>query len=239
MKNLLTIILCTMTIVMVSCEKANTKLEVTPGTVSLYANGTKQLTTTPSTGVTFSSEDKFYAEVSSDGLVKANKVGRTNIKVTSKNQTSFVPVTIMPKYTLYPELESIVGAPVSKMTSILGTNYKQGITSSGDISYTYAEYNNYTYGIVCTFKNGVCNNIGTIVSTTYLNQFCDYLIERYTVAGMQNDYYFFLDHDQKTIISMTLYNAYYMMAIYIPYSGSKASEVDYETVVEELRSIEL
>lgn len=236
MKKLFSISICLCALVLASCEKAS-QLSVEPSSISLYTEGTKQLNVTPSKGVTYDSVDDFYASVSNTGLVTANKVGKTYIRVTSKSSSTSIPVTVMPKYTLYPEVESLVGQSVSKMTSVLGTNYKQGTTSSGETSYTYANYNTYAYGIVCTFKNGVCTSVGTIVSTTHLSKFCDYLIERYYVAGMQNDYYFFLDHDKKVVITMTLYNAYYMMAIYMPYTSSKAA-ADTESVAEVLRQIE-
>lgn len=54
---------------------------------------------------------------------------------------------------------------------------------------------------------------------------------------MQNDYYFFLDHDKKVVITMTLYNLSYMMAIYMPYTSSKSGEINFEEIAEQYRQM--
>lgn len=214
MKRIIPISCALFALLLSSCQKS-TPLTVDPSEIVLYSEGTKQITANPSDGVTFTSEDEFYAKVDANGLVTANRVGKTNIRVSSDNGTATIPVTVMSKYSLYPELEPIVNSPVSTMTKILGSNYQQGTSSKGETTYTYANYNSYTTGIVATFSNGVCSYIGVVIPTSNLTMFVDYLLERYAVAGMQNDYYFFLDHDKKVVITMTLYNLNYMMALYM------------------------
>lgn len=236
MKKVLFVLSAACALMMSSCQKS-TPLTVDPSEIVLYSEGTKQITANPSDGVTFTSEDEFYATVDANGLVTANKVGNTNIKVTSSNGMATIPVTVMSKYSLYPELEPIVNAPVSTMTKILGSNYQQGTSSKGETTYTYANFNSYTTGIIATFSNGVCSNIGVVIPTSNMTMFVNYLKERYTVAGMQNDYYFFLDHDKKVVITMTLYNLSYMMAIYMPYTSSKSGEFNFEEIAEQYRQI--
>lgn len=236
MKRISTIALCILA--MVSCQKS-TPLTVTPDSITVYSEGTAQISANPADGVTYTVKDGFYAEVDANGLLTGKKVGKTEVTVSSSNGLVNVPVTVLSKYTLYPELESLIGASSSKVTSVLGTGYTESTNSKGQKTYTYTEYNNYTFGIVVTFNGSTCSDIGVVISTKYLTQFVNYLKERYNVAGMQNDYYFFLDHDQKVVITMTLYNASYMMAIYMPYSGTKAGNIDFSEIEETYRKLEI
>lgn len=222
----------------VSCQKS-TPLTVTPTSMTLYAEGTEQITATPAEGVTYTSSDEFYATVSETGLVTANKVGQTDIRVSSDNGMATIPVLVLPKYDLYPNLESLINAPVSRMEEVLGRDYTRDTSSSGETMYTYAYYNTYTTGILCSFENGVCTSIGVVVQTSHLTKFVNYLAERYSVAGMLNDYYFFLDHDRKVVVTMTLYNSSYMMAVYMPHDGTKSSGHDFEAAAGRFRSVEL
>ena len=104
-------------IISTSCQKDATPLSVTPESISMYTEMTKQITATPSEGVTYESVDPFYADVNESGLVTANKVGKTNITVKSPNGVKSVPVTVMPKYTLYDDLTPYVNASLSTITS--------------------------------------------------------------------------------------------------------------------------
>lgn len=234
MKRIFAIALCV--VAMASCQKS-TPLTVSPDSITVYSEGTAQLSATPADGVTYSVKDDFYAKVDANGLVTGKKVGKTEVTVSSGNGLVNVPVTVLSKYTLYPELESLIGASTSKVTSVLGSNYKESTNSKGQKTYTYTNYNTFTFGIVVTFNGSTCSDIGVVISTTYLTQFVNYLKERYTVAGMQNDYYFFLDHDEKVVITMTLYNVNYMMAIYMPYTSSKAGEMDFSEIEETYRNL--
>lgn len=233
--------ICLLAIAAIACQKQSrpTPLTIEPSSVFLYYDGKQQLTANPAEGVTYSSEDEYYAEVDANGLVTGNKVGETNIVASSSNGTVTIPVTVVPQYTLYPELEPIVNASLSEMTSILGTSFRKS-SDDGKNTYTYKEYNNYTTAIVATFINGTCTEIGAIVPTTYVTKLTKYLKERYTVAGMQNDYFFFLNHDKTVMIAMAIYNARYMLAIYMPFTETKSDEIDdINTILESYRGLEV
>ena len=74
-------------------------MTVSPSEITLYAEGTKTITTNAS-NTTFSSKDEYYAVVDETGIVTANKVGKTAITVSGNGQTKEVPVTIVPQYDL-------------------------------------------------------------------------------------------------------------------------------------------
>lgn len=213
-------------VVAISCQKHSTPLTVEPSSISVYSGGTKQLLSHPAEGVTYSSADKYYAEVDENGLVTGNKVGNTNIIASSGNGTVTIPVTIMSQYSLYPELDPIVNSSKATMTNILGTDFTESTSDKGETVYTYKNYNTFTSGIVAIFVNGVCDNIGVLISTSHLTKFVSHLKERYIIAGMQNDCYFFLNHDKNVVITMALYNSRYMIALYTPYKGTRTGEKD-------------
>ncbi len=239
MKTLKLSIFCLLAISAIACQKKSTPLTVEPSAVVLYSEGKEQLTANPAEGVTYTSKDDFYAEVDANGLVTANKVGATEIVASSSNGTVRIPVGVLPAYVLYPELTQLVNSSLSAMTNLLGTNYERSTSEKGEPIYLYRDYNVYTAGIIASFSNGTCTGLCSIISTSYLTQFTKYLLERYTVAGKQNDYYFFLNHDKTVVIGMTLYNIKYMMAIYAPYTGTKSDQIDMDSIVERFRSLGL
>ena len=207
-----------------SCSKEETKkLEVTPTNITVYSEGTTQLTTNVD-DATFKSADDFYATVDEVGLVTGNKVGETEIVVSSAHGTVKVPVTIMNKYSLYPDVDGLIGKSASDVTNVLGTSYTTSTTSSGGTNYTYINPTSYAAGIVATIESGKCSAIGVLISTSNTSMLTKHLLERYSVAGMQNDYYFFLNHDKNVVIALNVYSASYLMVIYMPYSSSKSSE---------------
>ncbi len=224
-------------IVAIACQKQSTALTVEPSEVLLYSGGTKQLTAEPAEGVTYSSKDEFYAEVDASGLVTGNKVGETDIVASSSNGAATIPVTIMPQYSLYPELDPIVNASKSAMIEILGSGYTESTSDKGETLYAYKNYNTYAEVIFAIFSNDVCKSIGVLVSTSYLTKFTSYLKERYAVAGMQNDYYFLLNHDKDIVISLGLYNVSYLLAVYIPYTGTKSAENETAGILERYRNL--
>lgn len=210
---------------MISCQKS-TSLTVSPESIYLYSNETEKLSAYPSDNVKYTVKDDFYATVSSTGLVQANKVGETEIIVTSNNGRVDIPVTVIPQYSLYPELEPLIGSSVSWVTRALGGGYTEDKDSKGQKTHVYKNYNKYVYGIVVTFNGSTCSNIGVVVSTSYTSQLANYLKERYKLIGTQDNYYFFLDHSEDVTITLTVYSADYLTVIYNPNTISKSGKMD-------------
>lgn len=205
-----------------SCTKENTKtLEVTPNSIAVYSDGTKQLTTNVD-DASFSSNDDYYATVTSSGLVTGERVGETEIIVKSSAGTVKVPITILNKYSLYPDVDGLIGKSTTSMTRLFGSNFKLSTSSSGDLMYGYTNPTNYVDGIVFSVNGSKINSIGVIVSTSYTSMLTKHLLERYMVAGMQNDMYFFLNHDENVIIGFEVYSYQYLMVIYMERTSSKA-----------------
>ena len=77
--------LMTAVLVIAGCSKSEDgKLTLSANQVSLYSGDTKQVTVNDN--ATWSSKSEFVAEVSEDGIIKGNHVGKTIITATSDNE---------------------------------------------------------------------------------------------------------------------------------------------------------
>ena len=72
----------------------NTPLSVNPTSISLYVDGTLQLTTNKTKNITYNPTDYWYVDVSTNGLVTAKKKGNTSIKVSDGDHIVYVNVEI-------------------------------------------------------------------------------------------------------------------------------------------------
>ena len=215
MKKIVFYALCSM--VLFACDKVAPKLTVTPSDIVLYSEGSTQITTN-ATDASYLSQDEFYASVEPSGVVTANKVGNTEIIVNSSYGSASIPVTILPKYSLYPDIDGLVGKSLSEVTRVLGSNYEE----SKDGMIIYESPTSYCDYIGATFSGGKCENLLAVVSTSHTSMLTKALIERYLVAGMQNDYYFFLNHDKDVLITLTVYTSKYLAVLYMENTSAKS-----------------
>ena len=206
-------------------EKEEAKLEVNPSSVVVYSEGTQQLSTNVD-NVTFSTKDDYYATVSSSGLVTGERVGSTEIVVKSSIGSVEVPIVILHKYSLYPDVDRLIGKSISDMVNLFGSDYKTSTSSSGNLIYGYTYPTSYADAIMFMMEGTTINSIGVLVSTSYTSMITKHLLERYKVAGMQNDMYFFLNHDEDVIIGLEVYNYKYIMVLYMGRTSSKSMTYD-------------
>ena len=94
--------LMTAVLVIAGCSKSEDgKLTLSANQVSLYSGDTKQVTVNDN--ATWSSKSEFVAEVSEDGIIKGNHVGKTIITATSDNGEALCEVVVNAKYSTYTE----------------------------------------------------------------------------------------------------------------------------------------
>ena len=83
----------TAVLVIAGCSKSEDgKLTLSANQVSLYSGDTKQVTVNDN--ATWSSKSEFVAEVSEDGIIKGNHVGKTIITATSDNGEALCEVML-------------------------------------------------------------------------------------------------------------------------------------------------
>lgn len=192
-----------------SCEKNGAKsLTVTPEEIILYSEGTKQITTN-SDAATFTSKDEWYAEVDATGLVTAKRVGKTEIVVTAEGTSKSIPVEVRHQYNLYPDLDGFVGKSKSEVISEFGNSYTEG-----DNMITYKEYTQYA-SIGFSFENNKVKYAMVAVPTEYTTKLVNYLVERYAPVTMENDYYYFVNHDKNVCVVATLYSVSVWAVMYM------------------------
>jgi len=71
--------------------------------ISLYPEDKAQIDAISGYNIVFRSENDYLAMVSVNGLVSAEKVGKTIIEVTSNDRVVEVPVEVLGRYNLYPD----------------------------------------------------------------------------------------------------------------------------------------
>jgi len=183
-------------------------LTVSPDKINCYSQSTQQLTSNMS-DVTYSAEDEYYATVSESGLVTGEKVGSTNIIVTAENQSVKVPIKILPKYDLYPDVASLIGCQLSKITDVFGADYE------GKNSYiSYNEPTQYTETIMFKIENNICTSCFVLVPISYLSMLTSYIQERYTKTGTLNNNIYFYNHNKEVLISVSVYSLKYYSVFY-------------------------
>ncbi len=218
MKHTLKTILFTvlLTPFLTSCDDFAKPLIVTPSEIVLYSDGTKQITANLE-GATFTSKDEWYAEVDATGLVTANYVGETEIIVSAEGQTKSIPVLVRPAYVLYPDLDEFIGKSKSDVISTFG---QPDTENKNMIGY---EYNDYAPIVGFNFENGYVSQAAAFVPNKYMSKLASMIAERYAPIAMQNDEYWFINHDKDVIIGTMVYNVTYMGVLYSPYTESKAN----------------
>lgn len=228
MKKNFLIPLCGLIFLFSACEKVNVKeevkLEVTPESVVVYSEGTAQLSANVDDAI-FESSDTFYAKVDENGLVTGNRVGETEIVVSSSSGKVIVPVTIRHRYSLYPDVDVLIGKRASDVTNLLGSSYTKKTSSSGAVNYNYTDPTPYTDYITVTLTDGKCSGIGVLVDTKYTSMLTKHILERYALVDMENDIYYFVNHDMNVFIGLTVYSSSYLAVVYIPFSSTKSEGI--------------
>ena len=149
-----------------------------------------------------------------------------------------IQVSIIPRYTLYPDLDGLMGKSLTDITRVMGNSYQRTKDANGDTMIAYLNPTKYTelIGFTISKTTSLCSTIVVAVPTSYTSMLSKHLTERYSVVGMQNDYYFFLNHDNNVMIGLTVYSASLISLVYMNNSSTKTSEIiDYLWLRQQMR----
>lgn len=178
-----------------------TDFKVTPSSVSMYYDGTKQLSAPGATS--WKTSNDFVAGVDNNGLVTGRHIGTTQITASDGKSSDICTVTIKPKYSLYD-------------TPILNWGYSKSQIKSLETHSLLEEkdesvYYNYSFGsTTCIlsygFKEGKLNAILLMMpfkSSLLLNT-AYYITERFQPFYKDGDNFWFIDamdvKDSKTAL---------------------------------------
>ena len=175
----------------VSCgddDDSDSTLVVTPSSVSMHFEDTKQLKADGATKWTTS--DEFVAKVDSKGLVTGNHVGKAQIIASNGSSSGKCEIEITPEYSLYDDPYINWEASMSMVKS----SVKKELTDSDEESLTYKYYiGNDICLMAYIFEDNKLKSILTLFSYTYYLRAGYYLIERFQPVYAGDDYYGFAD----------------------------------------------
>lgn len=219
-------IFLTFLLAVVSCKKDEpvVVLTVLDENIELYAGQTYQIAPTGGSNFTYISDNNYVADVSSSGLVTANKVGRAKILVTSSAGSVPVYLKVEAKNNLYSEPITDWNLTKNEIISRLGT--PQSVTESS-ISYTssnpaiilYA----YSFDILSKLKGS-----GVAVFSSYVDSLSEFLEERYKFYDSSGDIIMYIngnDYNSATIIvGVTVANDGSLLVAYVKRAGQKSNQ---------------
>lgn len=217
-------IFCALTVLFsltaVSCsddDDNDTALELNTTKVSLYQDGTKQMSVKDNRSVTWTVDDDFVAKVDDDGLLTALFVGETRVKATdSKGKSAYASVIVNPRYNTYKEPYVEWGASRSEVLShdtreVSSEDETLVVLNGGSDA---AELVSYGFG-----ESGL-EAVIVIVKTSYSAEIMKFLGERYQPLGVSDEIYMFTNG--KVVVGLKVQTYKYLMLTYIPYTANKS-----------------
>lgn len=177
-------------ILIVSCSKdeSQTKLTVLTESIKLSTNETYQIEVESSAEIKYSSLNDYHATVDKNGLVKAKKVGKTEINVFNVNDTVRIAMEIEPMVTIIEE-------PQQSEFKIAKRDFLKthGIADYSENNfYVYFEEN---FERLYEFKNDELFYIGYILYMDYYSyhDVDGFLMERYRWLEQYRDIDFYIN----------------------------------------------
>lgn len=203
-----------------SCTKEKT-ITLSDTSITLHHGETHQIPAQCDNPITYTSANEYHAKVSSTGLITAQYVGSTTIRLSSDDDTKNFNVTVAPQSNLYPEPNIRMGATRSSVISSLGT---PDYTDANSIGYT--SYSTNASFLIVLFDNSNCvKSYAVVVGTSHTNSLRTFLGERYVYVGTSGGTTFYrngLTPSSSTLaIGMEVYDLSYWMVAYLPYNGKE------------------
>lgn len=196
-------------------------LELNTTKVSLYQDGTKQMSVKDNRSVTWTVDDDYVAKVDADGLLTAMFVGETRVKATdSKGKTAYASVVVNPQYNTYKE--PYVGWGASK-SEVLSHDTREVSSESEtlvvlDGGSDAAELVSYGFG-----ESGL-EAVIVIVKTSYSAEIVKFLGERYRPVGANDEIVMF--SNDNVLVGVKVQNYKYLLITYIPNTTNKSLSLE-------------
>lgn len=174
----------------VSCSKdddeTDTQVVISPSSMSLYYEDTKQLTANNATK--WEAEDEFVAEVDNNGLVTGGHVGTTKIIASNDKSSAICEITVLPKYNLYDTPILDWNASVSTIES-KETHKSSGSNSGTMLGYDYTKSSSNPCAVIYEFKNDKLCSVSVVIDCLWHGDAANYLLERYQPVYSDNTSY--------------------------------------------------
>lgn len=218
MKRLSFIVMAVIAFSLMGCQKE--KLIILSMTSKTMHHGeTYMISAQCDNPITYTSANEYHAKVSSSGLITAQYVGNTTIRLTSDDDSKTFSVTVSPISNLYPEPNIKLGDTRGAVISKLG---QPDATTTDGIG-----YNNYSekapmLAVLFDASNRV-KGYGIMVLSAYSSELSTFIRERYAYVTMSGSSPIFINSltaaGATLIVGYEYYNTNYWMVTYLPYSG--------------------
>lgn len=219
MKKILVLLL---SIIIVSCTEKEQFVTLVESDVTLFFDGSKQLTVTYSSdemkskSYLYTSTDTTVVRVSSTGFVNGVSLGTAKVKIATPDgkYSDECNFKVNPKSILYKEPNKSFGSSISIIKSTESrTLIKEDATSliytdaDSDVRYLIYlfENNQLEYSLVLLTEN-------TLVATEVVT----FLMERYEYSGESQQVYFFTDRKSKVNLGLSVDDELGLCVIYMP-----------------------
>ena len=235
MRKLSFVLMAVIAISFMGCKKEKLiTLSITSTT--LHHGETYQISAQCENPITYSSANEYYAKVSAEGLVTAQYVGNTTIKLHSEEDDRTFTVIVAPESNLYPEPNIRFGETKNSVISKLGT--PDATTDSG------IGYNDYSPNapmlLVMLDDNDCVDDYAVIVETAHSSELSTFLSERYKFIGYSDGLFGYMNglttESATMLIGSKLYNTSYWITLYMP--NDSKSAVDNVRIEELLKMLE-
>ena len=233
MRRITIVLIAAIAISFMGCNKEKL-ITLSTTSTTLHHGETYQIPAECENPITYSSANQYHAKVSSSGLVTAQYVGKTTIRLESEDDSKTFTVTVSPKSQLYPEPNIRFGETKSSVISKYGT---PTTTNSG------IGYNNYSTNapilLVTLDGNDCVTGYALAVKSAYTSELADFLGERYATIGYDDDVSYYrngLSASTSTMaVALTLYNVNYWLVAYLPYdSKGDINKIDMDALLKML-----
>lgn len=211
------------------CSKDDASgLSISKSEITIKSDQTETIVVLPdASGCTFTSENKYIANVSSEGKVTAITVGTTYVSVSNsvQNFSAKCKVTVTPVYNLYKE--PYLGFGATKSTVKATEDRSLASEKSTGLIYT-GENSNVSFVLYLFDGSGKMTGASVVFPINRMYATVDFLSERYIPIGYVDGYGIFMSNDEKMGVSITVYNTSYLMAVYAPKTSTKSSNSNIE-----------
>ena len=236
MKNIKFLGLLLVSVLFFSCENSQEtkKPYLSETTLNLYVGDSETLYLhNYEDYVSWSSDNKYIAEVS-NGLVKAKLAGETIIRANNEE----CKVVVKPVHTCFDDPYLNWKGDLNDVRSYM-RRLGYTLTKEESTSLTYEGDNRVVLSYLYTADDNYPNNLkgaGVAISNDYIEDVAEHLGDRYMLIEQDDDSFYFVDPEQKTVIMLTVYSVSYSMIAYVPASTNniKKSETCLSSEIKQI-----
>ena len=214
-----------------SCTEKQEFITLSDTSVTIFYDGSKQLTVSYSSEAlksktyNYSSSDSTIVSVSKTGLVSGISIGTAIVKVSSSDgkYTDDCSFTVSSKSTLYKEPYTVFGSTISTVKSKEARTIKSETTTSliytdTDPDVRYAMY---------MFESGKSTSAAVLLTqtTSIATEVPTFLFERYKYLGSSGGYYIYIDRKSGIGVVLTVDANLGLCVIYTAPTSSSSVQI--------------